>query len=312
MKKLKKLIELRHYDLPPNNYVLPLIGDTWKRLYECEYDHYHFHNLLEIGYCHFGDGELLFDDGTIRRYSHGTITVIPKNVPHNTKGTPQKIDYWEYLFINCEAIISETYRENESLAQKLITRLSDYPLVSQEQEHPILAEAILTIIREYKSEQLEFRPEIVQSRMVSLLLEAARVMPTRPAVIEPEIKKKHEILNSMEYIQKHYTEEIKIKDLADLCFISETHFRRCFQEILHMTPVDYINFVRIQSSCELLSSTRESINHIASKVGFPTVSSFNRNFKTILGIQPRQWRLISENYKSKLLDYKISALKGWE
>ena len=311
MAKQKKLIELRHYDLPPNDYILPLVGDTWKRLYQAAPRHYHFHNLLEIGYCHFGDGDLLFDDTTCH-YTHGTISVIPKNVPHTTNSSREEINHWEYLFINCDALINEAFADNEVFAQKLIHRLGDQSLVSDEQAHPILAEAILTIFREVRSSNQEFRTEIIKSRTISLLLEAARIMPESRVVLEPEIKKQHEILTSVEYIHEHYAEEIRIKDLADFCHISETHFRRRFQEIIHMTPVDYINFVRIQSACERLSSTRESINQIAGKVGFTTISSFNRSFKTILGTQPRQWRSISESYKSKLLDYKISALKGWE
>lgn len=312
MGKQKKLIELRHYDLPPGEYILPLVGDTWKRLYQAAPDHLHFHNLLEVGYCHFGDGELYFDDSPTRRYTHGTITIIPKNVPHTTNSSRPEINFWEYVFINFDALVERTFMDDAALVQALVTRLRDHCLVSHEQEYPVLAEAILAVIRECKREEQEFRSEIILSRTISLLLEAARVMPASHAVMPLKTRKKHEILESMEYIQNHFTEEIKIKDLADFCHVSETHFRRRFHEMLHMTPVEYINFIRIQNACEQLSSTRQSINEIAASVGFPTISSFNRTFKTILGIPPRQWRSISENYKSKLLDYKISALKGWE
>ncbi len=312
MAKQKKLIELRHYDLPPNEYILPLIGDTWKRLYQATPDHLHFHNLLEIGYCHFGDGDLYFDDGPSRHYTQGTLTIIPRSVPHTTNSSRTEINYWEYLFINLDALVSRAFPDNEALAHKLTARLNDYYLVSHEKDHPVLAEGILAILNEYKSGTREFQTEIALSRTLSFLLEAARVMPESISITEPAIKKKHDILESMEYIQQHFAEEIKIRDLADFTHTSETHFRRRFHEILHMTPVEYINFVRIQNACEQLASTRLSIHEIADKTGFATISSFNRCFKTILGIPPRQWRSVSENYKAKLLDYKISALKGWE
>jgi AraC-like DNA-binding protein len=41
------------------------------------------------------------------------------------------------------------------------------------------------------------------------------------------------------------------------------------------------------------------------------LSTFNRNFKKYLGTSPYQWKKNKENYKNKLLDYNINALKGW-
>ena len=44
---------------------------------------------------------------------------------------------------------------------------------------------------------------------------------------------------------------------------------------------------------------------------FGNVSTFNRNFKKIIGVTPYQYKRTSDNYESKLLNYKISAKKGW-
>ena len=49
----------------------------------------------------------------------------------------------------------------------------------------------------------------------------------------------------------------------------------------------------------------------AQKVGFTTTSTFNRNFKKYLNTSPYQWKISPENYERKLLNYNISALKGW-
>ena len=78
-----------------------------------------------------------------------------------------------------------------------------------------------------------------------------------------------------------------------------------------MPVVEYVNLVRIQAACELLKKTNDSMEDVAQTVGFETTSTFNRNFKRIIGSSPYQWKIHPDNYEGKLLNYKISALKGW-
>ena len=102
-----------------------------------------------------------------------------------------------------------------------------------------------------------------------------------------------------------------VEELAQECHMSETHFRRLFESCMNMSPVDYINLVRIQKACDLLKKTTDSMDIVAQKVGFTTTSTFNRNFKKFLNTSPYQWKINPENYETKLLNYNISARKGW-
>ena len=93
--------------------------------------------------------------------------------------------------------------------------------------------------------------------------------------------------------------------------MSETNFRRVFQKTMNMTPTDYLNLVRVQGACEYMKKSTDSMELVAEKCGFQSVSTFNRNFKKVLGITPYQWKIHPENYETKLLNYNISAYKGW-
>ena len=108
-----------------------------------------------------------------------------------------------------------------------------------------------------------------------------------------------------------YMEDIRIGDLAKACHISETHFRRVFTSYMHMSPLEYINKVRIQTACEILKKTDESIADIAYKCGFTTNSTFNRNFRQLMGMSPAEWRKRPENYEQQLLKFDIHSEKGW-
>lgn len=76
-------IEFRYYETPIGRYDLALIGDEWVREYGN--DPLHFHNYLEIGYCYYGKGNICFSEEK-KEYCDGSITIIPANIPHRTRG----------------------------------------------------------------------------------------------------------------------------------------------------------------------------------------------------------------------------------
>ena len=78
-----------------------------------------------------------------------------------------------------------------------------------------------------------------------------------------------------------------------------------------MAPMDYVNLVRIQKACDLMTRDDSSMDVIAQECGFPSVSTYTRNFKKMLKTTPYQWKLNKSNIRSNLLAYNISALKGW-
>lgn len=92
------------------------------------------------------------------------------------------------------------------------------------------------------------------------------------------------ITRVLDFVSYHYMEDIRIEDLAKICHISETHFRRVFTSHMKVSPLEYINSVRIHTACEFLQKTDIPVADIAHKCGFTTNSTFNRNFRQIMGV----------------------------
>ena len=65
-KKKKQPAEFRFYEIPMDEPVLALMGSKWIQVYGENIDNQHFHNLLEIGFCHYGDGDLIIEDDRYR------------------------------------------------------------------------------------------------------------------------------------------------------------------------------------------------------------------------------------------------------
>ncbi len=99
------------------------------------------------------------------------------------------------------------------------------------------------------------------------------------------------IRKSSEYLESNYNSpDLNLSTIADLSGITPAHFRKLFKNIYGMTPVKYINKLRLNEAKSLLSNTNLSIEQIAYKCGFTDYSYFARVFSKTLGIAPTQYR----------------------
>ena len=95
---------------------------------------------------------------------------------------------------------------------------------------------------------------------------------------------------AIDYINNHFTEEISVSHLSELCFLSEAHLYRLFKDELKMSPIEYKNSLRIRRAQLLLPDTELSIGEIADMLGFDNACYFSRIFKSRTGISPLEYR----------------------
>lgn len=98
------------------------------------------------------------------------------------------------------------------------------------------------------------------------------------------------ISKSIEFIAKHYLEPIHISDLATIEHYNENYYRDWFKKQTGTTPKLYIQKLRIEKAKELLTTTHYSIQEIGLQVGYDHSSSFNRSFKQLESIGPKEYR----------------------
>ncbi len=313
--KRKQELELRFYEVPQGELVLPLIGPSWIRDYGNDTSGQHFHNLMEIGYCIDGKGEIVMD-GHSMPYSAGVLTVLPKNYPHVTISAPEKKSYWEYLFFDPEMILNDVYPNKRMFVKKIEKLVNSSGHYYEKGENEELS-GIVRIIMDECRHRKRYSGECIRGLLLSLLMAIARQGSVQEAMLENEAEVSRQqggiyhISSALEYISKLYMENIKLETLAECCNLSETHFRRLFVEYMNMTPVEYINLIRIQQACELMQKGPYSMEELALKVGYTAMSTFNRNFKKIIGTSPYQYKKNSGKYQGKLLNVNVKAKKGW-
>lgn len=95
----------------------------------------------------------------------------------------------------------------------------------------------------------------------------------------------------LQYIDKNYEKKLTVLELASQIQMSEGHFSRFFKSLVRMTPIEYINNIRISKACILLEKTNRKMLDIAMDVGFANQSYFIRLFKRQKGCTPREYKI---------------------
>ena len=94
----------------------------------------------------------------------------------------------------------------------------------------------------------------------------------------------------MDVIVRDYREKISIQFLADSCELSLRQFERKFKQYFNLNPQQFIIKMRINDACALLRERSQSIGEIAIDLGFYDQSSFTRQFKKAMGLNPLQYQ----------------------
>lgn len=100
----------------------------------------------------------------------------------------------------------------------------------------------------------------------------------------------------IEYIGKHYKEEISLEDMAELAGLSPAYFSKYFKGITGTSFTKYLNNIRLEHAVKQMLTENISVTDVALSNGFPNVKSFITSCKKAYGYTPAQYRLHNSEY----------------
>ncbi|MFC4873179.1 helix-turn-helix domain-containing protein [Negadavirga shengliensis] len=92
------------------------------------------------------------------------------------------------------------------------------------------------------------------------------------------------------YLEKNYQDKISIKFLIKKLNLERRTFDRRFIKASGMTPLDYLQRVRIEAAKKSLENTRKTVNEIMYDVGYSDTKAFRNVFNRITGISPHDYK----------------------
>ncbi len=98
------------------------------------------------------------------------------------------------------------------------------------------------------------------------------------------------VKSAISFIKLKYSEPITIENIATACGLNRSYLTRLFKLATGFTPQSYLFTYRMKKASELLIETSESVNSIASFVGYSDTFTFSKAFKRYKGISPSEYR----------------------
>ncbi len=98
-----------------------------------------------------------------------------------------------------------------------------------------------------------------------------------------------DLINILAYIDEHITENIKIVDISNKLYISESTIERRFKEYIDIKPMEFIRKKKLIHAAELLSQGKSVLN-AGLNVGYSDNSYFIKLFKEEYGMTPYQYK----------------------
>ena len=95
---------------------------------------------------------------------------------------------------------------------------------------------------------------------------------------------------TVDYIEEHLAEEIKIENLAQLASLSQFYYQRLFSRLVRKPVNEYIKLRRLARASEALLDKSKRILDIALDVGFSSHETLTRTFKSTYGMTPEEYR----------------------
>lgn len=134
-----------------------------------------------------------------------------------------------------------------------------------------------------------FQRQGYRARLLSLLYECfANLVEEMTAGYLPSSQKKR-VQSVMEKLEVSGTYP-DIKQIAEMCAMSETYFRKIFRAIYGTSPKQYLICLRFRMAEGMLAATNASVNDVAAACGFDNVYAFSRAFKNYEKMSPSQYR----------------------
>lgn len=95
---------------------------------------------------------------------------------------------------------------------------------------------------------------------------------------------------TVDYIEKHLAEEIKIENLAKLASLSQFYYQRLFSRLVKRPVNEYIKLRRLAKASEVLIDKSKRILDVALDCGFSSHETLTRSFKDAFGMTPEEYR----------------------
>jgi AraC-like DNA-binding protein len=253
---------------------------------------WHYHNNYEISFITEGSGKRIVAD-SIEEFQPGDLVFLGRNLPH------------VWIADKEQGVLSNRTLEMVFLqftSNVLSLQLLALPEFKYVAKALSLSERGIQIVGQTLNEVSELMLQMPYLKGFDRMLHFFRMIDiigrseTNINLASKEYLKMRfttgnkRIATIHEYLMNNYREKIDLERLAEMANMAEGSLCRFFKQNMGLTIFEYLNKIKVEFACKLLMDLSLSILEVCLDSGFNNLSHFNKQFKKITGVPPKEYR----------------------
>ncbi len=253
----------------------------------------HTHDYFQMYYCLSGCGTVLLEHQSISLEKNGCVLIWPEQI-HEV--APVKSGHFR--------IIDTTFYVHDKKMESTIYQAPQYIPVTD----PRFRDVQKDMQREWNTDSLfskEMAELLFTQSILLLLRDAAHLLPfssigglAGEGPLSCAYRSLGDFTKNMsgtekiitDYLNAHFLEKLTLDKISQDLHYSKNYICKTFTNTTGYTIKQYINYLRINKSYELVCYTDSRFSEIAAQCGFSSIHYFSRTFHRIIGITPTQAR----------------------
>lgn len=251
--------------------------------------HAHRHNFIEIYIIISGHGKEIIN-GKEYELRKGSMTfLLPWHIHeiYSDNGNPLKL-------IRCNfgmELIMDGSNTQTGLMEIVYDHLYSSPSIQlPESKIDMFMRMFENMLAEYKHKN-QWKEILMKAKVMEILVHFSRI---RSAMLEnavPECYKiDDDIYDVLPFIHLNWNRDMTLEEITKKFNLSETQLDNFIKSHTGLKFSDYLNEVRIRHACALLSDTDLKISEISNIIGYKSIKTFYRVFRSFKGFSPEEFR----------------------
>ncbi|MFC5530375.1 AraC family transcriptional regulator [Cohnella yongneupensis] len=222
-----------------------------------------------------GEGQLLLQDKSLPLVK-GTLCIMLSGTAHRIVPTPGSTITLQWCHFRASYEDRDLYR---SLNLTQTTRI-----VNDEEVATLFERIFQQLAHERLTSRLRLKATMLE--LISVYLEHLSIAANEEEAPSHDLQKLEAII---QYIDNHLADNITVDELAKQVYLHPNYFIMFFKGIMGHSPIQYVNYRRMETAKVLLLQPECNVSAVASKVGMQ-IYYFSRMFKSHTGLTPSRFR----------------------
>ncbi len=247
----------------------------------------HKHDAWELYHVIHGHGNRIAGD-TLQPFSAGDVVLIPPSMHRYWQYAPTSADNDGCIHYLMVAFSHSLITRCIEVFPELRNRLTSLTFPVNALKYGLESSRVIRKMLSQMNDMDDLGRLSAMFRLLPVIFNSSdHILAGKPMQIERDVRRMQQICA---YVMAHYVHTITLNEIASEVGMNRSAFCSYFKRCKKMTFSQFVTQYRLNTACELLKHSQKQVSEICFAVGFNDVPHFNRVFKELQGMTPKEYR----------------------